>query len=154
MGAIVDIKHVVASDYQEWLGLWQAFQHDGPLPDNPVEIMWQRYIDPDFAMWSLIARTKSDGQAVGLAVYTVHLHTDHAEGSCCLLDLYVSPKARRQGIAQSLIEHVEGHANALNCMSLFWVTGQDNTVAQSLYDRLAQPSQMVTYEMALDYDRK
>jgi GNAT superfamily N-acetyltransferase len=53
-----------------------------------------------------------------------------------LNDLYTVPSARGQGVATKLIEHCHQFSISKNAARLQWITAQDNTQAQVLYDAL------------------
>lgn len=51
-----------------------------------------------------------------------------------LNDLFVSPLARRQGVAAALLREAAAHARALGAASLSLSTALDNAPAQALYE--------------------
>lgn len=51
-----------------------------------------------------------------------------------LNDLFVTPGARRQGVAAALLDAAEDHARALSAASLSLSTALDNVAAQALYE--------------------
>jgi len=53
-----------------------------------------------------------------------------------LNDMFVSPQARRQGVAAALLREAAAHARALGAASLSLSTALDNAPAQALYEAL------------------
>lgn len=64
-------------------------------------------------------------------------------------DLYTAPRYRGKGIGKSLIEHCLKYALAQGAARLQWLTAQNNTQAQKLYDSLdAQKSEWIAYALS------
>ena len=66
-----------------------------------------------------------------------------------LHDLYVSPQARGAGVGERLIREVAEIARAESCFRLRWATREDNAPARKLYDRLAESTDWVVYDLPL-----
>ena len=68
-----------------------------------------------------------------------------------LNDLFVAPDARRQGVAEALMEAAEAHGRATGAARLVLQTAVDNAPAQALYRRLGWTAAdgFVTFEKAL-----
>ena len=65
-------------------------------------------------------------------------------------DLYVDPDSRGAGHATALIGAITARAQASGpAGTLRWITAEDNTRAQRVYDRLATKTTWVTYEKRL-----
>lgn len=79
---------------------------------------------------------KKDNVAVGFATVYFSYTSTIASKVAVLNDLYISPQARRSGIAKQLIEHCKQFAHSKGAARLQWVTALDNEPAQKLYDSL------------------
>lgn len=77
-----------------------------------------------------------DGQAVGFT----HLFPIFSSTRCARLwllnDLFVSPAARKHGVARALLRAAESHARATGACGLELATAHTNTPAQRLYESL------------------
>ena len=142
------IRPINQQDKSRWLELFKAYIefYKSKLSDAQYELTWQR-INSDFNMHGLTAEV--DGHIVGLAHYIFRPDTWEIEDFCYLEDLYVDPKARKVGIGRALIKAVEEIAVAKGSKRLYWTTAPDNSVARSLYEKLAV-SDRVQYKIYLN----
>lgn len=142
------IRPINQQDKSRWLELFKAYIefYKSQLSDAQYELTWQR-INSDFNMHGLLAEV--DGHIVGLAHYIFRPDTWEIEDFCYLEDLYVDPKARKVGIGRALIKAVEEIAVTKGSKRLYWTTAPDNSVARSLYEKLAV-SDRVQYKIYLN----
>jgi GNAT superfamily N-acetyltransferase len=64
-------------------------------------------------------------------------------------DLFVDPAWRGSGVAEALMAAAAAEGRRRGWSSLQWVTADDNHRARALYDRIAEHTTWVTYEMTL-----
>ncbi|MFQ3323194.1 MAG: GNAT superfamily N-acetyltransferase [Pseudomonadales bacterium] len=77
-----------------------------------------------------------DREVLGFAtVYFTYTSTIAAKVAV-MNDLFTLENARGKGIGRKLIEHCRQYAKDRGAARLQWITGEDNTAAQSLYDNL------------------
>jgi ribosomal protein S18 acetylase RimI-like enzyme len=96
----------------------------------------------------LLARDTA-GSPSGFATLLFTWSTTGGGRSAVLEDLYVTPQARRQGLARALIERCRTESGRHGARELSWITRPDNHAAQCLYDRLAVRDQWVNYRIDL-----
>jgi ribosomal protein S18 acetylase RimI-like enzyme len=96
----------------------------------------------------LVARDTA-GSPSGFATLLFNWSTTSGGRAAVLEDLYVTPQARRQGLARALIERCRAESGDHGARELSWITRPDNLAAQSLYDRLAVRDQWVNYRIDL-----
>ena len=80
----------------------------------------------------------------------VQADTFTAGSSWYLDDLFVDPAARGAGGATALIEAIEKTSKADGGGTIRWITAADNATAQRVYDRVANRTTWVTYELEVD----
>lgn len=76
------------------------------------------------------------GQVVAYAVVFETYSTFLARPVLYLEDLYVTPDARRHGVATRLMRHLAQEALRRGCARMAWVVLDWNTDAQKFYERL------------------
>ena len=75
-----------------------------------------------------------DGRAVAFAtVFFTHV-TSIAARVAVMNDLFTEPEYRGMGIGRQLVDHCLGYAREQGAARLQWLTGENNTRAQALYD--------------------
>ena len=86
---------------------------------------------------------------IGLAHFRAFRRPLSASVGGFLDDLFVDPAARGSGAAQALIDAVAAHGRAQGWSMIRWITADDNYRARSAYDRVADRTAWVTYDIKL-----
>ncbi len=152
MNNTFSVRIATAGDRSAWQALWQGYQdfYEIDLEDAVNDTTWARIVGQDTPdMGALLAET-SDGRVVGLLNYLVHKNTWSAAPVCYLEDLFVDPEARGGGAARALIEHLSKMGRAAGWGRIYWHTARDNTQAQILYNKVAERTGWVRYDLDLD----
>lgn len=89
----------------------------------------------------------SDDEMVGFTHYRVFARPLAAATGLFLDDLFVSPDARGTGAAGALIDAVRGEAETNGHSVVRWITAEDNARARGLYDKIAEQTAWVTYDL-------
>ena len=153
MDETVEIREVSASDYEQWLPLWNGYNafygRSGPtaLPVEVTQTTWQRFLDPKEPVYALVAEV--DGSLIGLTHYLFHRSTTLIGPICYLQDLYTAEGRRRTGVGRALIEAVYQRAQAAGSERVYWQTHETNLVAQRLYVQVADRSGFIVYRKEL-----
>lgn len=84
---------------------------------------------------SVLLLAERDGSAVGFVQLYPTFSSVRIGRVYTLNDLYVTPAARRHGIARALLDAATGFARAAGALGLQLETGADNHAAQALYRR-------------------
>lgn len=86
---------------------------------------------------------------VGLAHFRAFARPLSATAGGFLDDLFVDPAHRGSGAAAALIQAVADEGRAQGWSVIRWITADDNYRARTLYDRLAERTKWVTYDIRL-----
>ncbi len=141
------IRPVERDDHDRWAALFRGYRSFYELEPSEavVATVWSWLIDAANPVTGLLA--EADGRAVALGHWSVHLEPWQAESVVHLHDLFVDPAARGAGAATAILTHLAGLAAERGCMGVEWVTAASNATARRVYDRVAQRTDWVTYEM-------
>ena len=145
----MNVRAVAPGDYAQWLALWDgynAFYGRSGLTALAPEITaatWRRFFDAYEPVYALVAEV--DEKIAGIAHYLLHRSTTAIAPVCYLQDLYTDDALRGRGIGKALIESVYERASAAGCARVYWQTHESNTVAQRLYDGVAERSGFIVY---------
>lgn len=145
------IRQAAPADHGHWVTLWTTYcaALDTGLPDHVTQRTWQRIVSPSEPVHALIA-FNAEGEPLGFCNYVCHPRTWSEALTCYLEDLYVTPLARRSGIATALINELRNIGQQRNWSRIYWITHANNVAAQAAYDRIADRKDYVRFEMALD----
>ncbi|PSC05617.1 GNAT family N-acetyltransferase [Alsobacter soli] len=109
--------------------------------------VWNWIRDPAHEVQGLVA--EHGGQLAGLAHFRAFARPLSATTGGFLDDLFVDPAARGSGAAEALIAAVKAEGQARGWSVIRWITAEDNYRARGLYDRVAERTKWVTYDIRL-----
>jgi GNAT superfamily N-acetyltransferase len=142
----VAVRPIEPADHEVWAPLFAAYREFYELEDEPevVERVWGWIQDPAHETNALVAVV--EGEVVGFAHHRHYARP--AEGGCGLFldDLFTLQRLRGKGVGRALIDRLAEMAREQGCSKVRWVTAADNTVAQRLYDDLAERTDWLTYD--------
>ena len=145
----VRIEPLSAERRAAWEALYGAYADFYRVPrlaGGKLEALWEWLTDPADAMRGLIAAGEG-GEVLGLAHFCAQRNPLRAGRLMYLHDLYVSPEARGLGIGGKLVGAVAEIARTEGCFRVRWATRADNARARKLYDRLAERTDWVIYDL-------
>jgi GNAT superfamily N-acetyltransferase len=137
----------------QWQVLWDGYNafygRMGATALDPAttELTWERFFDSSEPMHALVAL--QEGQIVGLAHYLFHRSTTRAAHVCYLQDLFTSSVARGRGVGRRLIGAVQEAAGRAGSGRVYWLTKADNLPARLLYDKVAENTGFIVYNLAV-----
>lgn len=145
---LIQIAPFVPADRAAWESLARGYKafYETSVTDAEYATVWQRLLAQD-EVYGLGA--KVDGELLGITHFLFHSNT-WMPRVCYLQDLFVSPRARGQGLARMLIEAVAQEALKQDAGRCYWLTQQDNHVARLLYDKLAKFHGFIRYDFSLE----
>ncbi len=128
-------------DYLDFLGQ--------DLPPEITAKTWKTLVTPS-GHDCLVAMDTQTQETLGFVTYLFHASTWTERGYCYLEDLYVKPESRRCGVGTSLIQAVVDVARRRKVKRVYWHTEEKNKVAQRVYQRMAQQSDMIQFRITAD----
>ena len=145
---MVAITPVRPEDHAEWRELFNGYLtfYEEQLDEATIDALFARVLASD--IHGALARD-DQGRAIGLVHWLTHASTWSIADYCYLEDLYVDATARRSGAGAALVEHVRVWAKENGAAKVYWLTAESNATARSLYDRVAERTGFIHYEIAL-----
>ena len=107
--------------------------------------VWSWIHDPAHTTEALVA--EHDGRLVGLAHFRPFARPLAASVGGYLDDLFVDPSARGSGAADRLIDALNEEAQRRGWTVIRWITAENNFRARAVYERLAERTNWVTYDL-------
>ena len=143
------IRPAEAADRAEWDRLYAGYAAFYGVAQTAAmrDRVWGWIRDPEHEVQALVA--EGAGSLVGLAHFRPFARPLSATVGGFLDDLFVDPAARGTGAAQALIAAVSDEGRARGWSVIRWITAADNARARGVYDRMAQATPWVTYDIRL-----
>lgn len=148
MNLPTSVRRVEPGDERAWKALYTGYRAFYELvPDAAVvDRVWTWLCDDGNEVEGLVA--VRHGVIVGLANHRRFHRPASGTVGTYLDDLFVDPAVRGSGAGRALLDHLATEAGAEGHSVLRWITAEDNRVARSLYDSVAQATRWVTYDLA------
>lgn len=143
------VRPVTPEDRAAWGDLYAAYAefYGVDQTDTMRDRVWGWLHDPAESHSGLVAVV--DGRVAGIAHFREFSRPLAASRGGYLDDLFVAPQARGTGAAEALIVGVADVGRARGWTVIRWITAAGNARARAVYDRLAQSTPWVTYDMPL-----
>jgi ribosomal protein S18 acetylase RimI-like enzyme len=145
------VREARDDDRERFLAMWEdftAFDPDEPGDRDMGWRNWERSLNPRHSLQCLIATDEND-VPLGFTLYLTFPFTWSVGDVCYLQDLYVCPQSRGKGLARAMIETLAEIGREKGWFKIFWMTQHDNSVAQALYDKVADRKSYVRYDLEL-----
>lgn len=146
----ISVRPISDRDFFPWHELYEGYGefYETPLTDDKAVLIWSWLIDPKHELEGLVAvDDDNDGKLVGLAHFRKFARPLAGGTGLYIDDLFITPELRGKGIGTSLINEVKAIADRRKAGVVRWITAQDNTAAQRLYDSVAERTAWVTYDL-------
>lgn len=146
---MIETRYAQDQDRRAWDDLYRLYaefygvEQTGTMRDR----VWSWIRDPDHEVEALLA--VAGGRAVGLAHFRAFARPLSASTGGFLDDLFVAPDARGSGAADALIAGVGAIGRERGWTVIRWITSPDNARARAVYDRLAEQTPWITYDLRL-----
>ncbi len=143
----MNIRGLTSADRADWDALYAAYAQFYGVVQTPEmrARVWTWLESPTHEVFGFGA--EHDGVLVGIAHCRVFARPLAAASGLYLDDLFVSPAARGSGAAAELINAVKSKAAAEGHSVVRWITAADNARARGLYDKVAEATEWVTYDI-------
>ncbi len=142
----VSIRPLKQQDEIQWRRLWTAYMkfYDTALDEEVYKTSFARLLSKDAGEYNCLM-AEIAGEPVGLAHFLYHRFMWSVEDTCYLMDLFVDPEARGNGVGRALIEAVHKTAKDDGVPSTYWTTQEFNYKGRMLYDQVATRMPYVMY---------
>ena len=145
----IEVRPVRDGDFFAWLELYSKYAefYETELTDQRALVLWSWLTAPEHEESGFVA---VDGdRIVGLAHVREFARPLEGDRGLFLDDLFVVEEERGSGVGAALIQKVRSLAEERGLGVVQWITAQDNSAAQSVYDSVATRTSWVTYEIDL-----
>jgi GNAT superfamily N-acetyltransferase len=147
------VRPVGLDEFVPWSNLFRGYCdfYDVASSDEQLRQVWE-WIHQDRCVDALVAVEVNEagdevGTLRGLAHVREFCRTLRGTKGGYLDDLFVDPDMRGTGVVDALFRGINDLAAERGWGVIRWITADDNYRARSFYDRVAQRTPWITYEM-------
>jgi ribosomal protein S18 acetylase RimI-like enzyme len=142
------VRPIADRDESVWSALFAGYRSFYGEAEDPriVANAWGWLLRREHALLGLVA-VDEDDTPIALANLRWFARPDDGDVALFLDDLFTAPEARGKGAAGALLREAASIAAEGGATVVRWITADDNTTARRLYDRHAEPTRWVTYDM-------
>ncbi|MGL4491106.1 MAG: GNAT family N-acetyltransferase [Rhizobiaceae bacterium] len=147
---MIKIRPIGQGDRAAWDVLYQGYAtfYKVTQTEEMRDKVWSWLMDEAREVYGLVA-LNADGKPIGITHFRSYARPLSASIGGFLDDLFVDPNARGSGAAEALIDAVKAEGQRRGWTVIRWITAEDNYRARGLYDRLAEQTKWVTYDIKL-----
>lgn len=130
----VQVRQATVHDLDTLVPLFDGYRQFYGQPSDPEAA--RAFLRARFAHHESVILLALDDEGAGLGFTQLYplFSSVRMVRTYLLNDMFVSPLARRQGVAAALLREAAAHARALGAASLSLSTALDNAPAQALYE--------------------
>jgi RimJ/RimL family protein N-acetyltransferase len=146
----VSIRPVLPADRLDWDRIYAGYAAFYNVEQTAAmrDRVWSWLMDAGREVYGLVAVDET-GRLIGLTHFRSYARPLSASIGGFLDDLFVDPDARGSGAAALLIGAVKAEGGKRGWTVIRWITAEDNYRARGLYDRVAECTKWVTYDIKL-----
>lgn len=140
-------------DLEAWKRLYTGYCtfYGRATSDEHLTKLWS-WIHDSNQITCLVAVSTDGGEPVGLAHMRTWVRPLRGVISGYLDDLFVDPDHRGSGVVDALFSAMNEMGRREGWDVIRWTTGDDNYRARAVYDKLAQRTGWITYDMTPTVD--
>lgn len=144
----VTVRRVEDNEFFSWLDLYAGYGefYEQPLTDEKALLVWSWITDSDNELEAYFA-VDGDGTPIGLAHVREFVRPLDGSRGLYLDDLFVAVDARGDGAGTAILEALRHRAREQGLSIVRWITAKDNETARRVYDRVAEKTKWVTYDL-------
>ena len=137
-------------DRGQWEELYHKYAEFYSMPMNAeiLDTLWSWIFDGENSFFALAAKTDA-GEVAGIAHCREMPSPLRGAHVGFLDDLYVKPEYRGAGCVQDLYNGLDELGKSRGWPFIRWITAEDNYRGRASYDKIAQKTQWLTYQMSV-----
>jgi len=145
------VTRLSEQDRAQWQTLYHGYAefYRMPMNDQILDTVWGWIHDESNPFFGLIAKGEA-GNALGFMHCRQMASPLRGALVGFLDDLFVTPDARGHGVVDALFDSLAELARRQGWPFVRWITADDNHRGRAVYDRLADKTSWVTYQMTVE----
>ena len=135
---------------KEWENLYHAYAkfYQVPMNEEILKTVWNWIFDENETFFALVARNSAQ-RPIGFMHFREMPSPLRGNKVGFLDDLFVLPELRGTGIVDQMFQQLSFEATEKGWPFVRWITAEVNYRGRSVYDRTAEKTKWVTYQMSV-----
>jgi L-amino acid N-acyltransferase YncA len=145
------VSELSLNDREGWESLYYEYAefYKVPMDQTILDTVWSWIFDVNNKFYALVAKDES-GNYLGFMHYRAMPSPLRGKLVGFLDDLYVKTEARGDGVVDALYKELNYFASKNDWPFVRWITADNNYRGRSVYDKLSDKTQWVTYQMPVE----
>lgn len=145
------VSELSLNDREGWESLYYEYAefYKVPMDQTILDTVWSWIFDVNNKFYALVAKDES-GNYLGFMHYRAMPSPLRGKLVDFLDDLYVKTEARGDGVVDALYKELNYFASTNDWPFVRWITADNNYRGRSVYDKLSDKTQWVTYQMPVE----
>ncbi len=145
------IRPLQPEDRSNWERLYRAYAafYGMPMEQSTLDTVWEWINDADNSFYGFISKDEQ-GNAIGMMHCRAMPSPLRGAMIGFLDDLFVDPSHRGSGIVQQMYKTLATFGKQQGWPFFRWITAENNYRGRGSYDKIADKTQWVTYQMPTD----
>ena len=147
----ITVSELNENDREQWEKLYYGYAdfYNMPMDAAILDTIWSWIFDNNNQFFALIAKNET-GDALGLAHCREMPSPLRGAVVGFLDDLYVKPECRGTGCVQALYEGLSKLGKDRGWPFVRWITAENNYRGRASYDKIAEKTHWLTYQMPVE----
>ena len=147
------VKKLNEADKGDWQNLYRGYAefYNMPMEQTTLDSVWSWIMDDDKEFYGIIARDAKDENKQALGLMHCRSMASPLRGSYVgfLDDLFIVPEARGKKVVEALYAKLNRIGAQQGWPFIRWITAEDNYRARNVYDKIADKTAWVTYQLPI-----
>ena len=145
---VITVSHLAEEDKKEWQKLYHGYAefYNMPMEQKTLDTVWSWIHDEEKEFYCLIANNDKN-QGIGLMHFRAMPSPLRGTDVGFLDDLFITPEARGTDAIHLLYAKLNNFGSRRGWPLIRWITAENNYRARNVYDKIADKTAWVTYQL-------
>ena len=146
----ITVGALTPDDRQEWETLYRGYAefYQVSMTSEILDTVWSWIFEEDYGFYALVAKNGNNRQ-IGLMHFREMPSPLRGKKVGFLDDLFVLPESRGTGVVDEMFKKLSKESSKNGWPFVRWITAEDNYRGRGVYDRTAEKTKWVTYQMSV-----
>lgn len=147
----ITVSKLSPQDRTDWERLYHGYAdfYQVPMNQEILDTVWSWIFDEQNKFYCIAAKN-DEGSLLGFMHYREMPSPLRGKSVGFLDDLYVLPESRGAGVVDALFDSLRESSRNNGWPIVRWITADNNYRGRGVYDKLAERTQWITYQLPIE----